>query len=589
MIGSLFLSLIQNTAVLLSFSMLYEYYLKREESLERISDKIVAGIVIGGIGLVLMLTTWTLRPGLVFDTRTILLSVSGLFLGPIPTLMAVVFVGVCRVVMGGGGMWMGLSTIVTSGILGVLWGYFRPAWRNRPFSELVILGLMVHLIMLGSTMFLPSEYVGQTIRVIFFPLLLIYLPGTVLFGLLMLSRVASRENKKDLFRTQTELILAKEKAEDGDRLKTAFLHNVSHEIRTPMNAIIGFSDFLMEPDLPCDKRIQYAEVIVQSSRQLLSIIDDIVRISTIETGHETVNESEMHVNMICQLVFDQFAEQSKKEGVDFLFKPGLSDVDSWIVSDEAKVIEILNSLISNAIKFTSLGHVHFGYTLKDGVLEFYVVDTGIGIPEEMKEEIFKRFRQVDSTLCRLFGGAGLGLSICKAYVELLGGSIWVESKLGTGSVFYFTLPYKRPVGRAVVSGSQMRSDGAVAKQKTYTILAAEDEIFNFVLIREVLSPLRVFLLRAVNGAEAVEMVASKGDIDLVLMDLKMPVMDGFEAAKRIKEIRPELPIFALTAYSQEQDKEKAFACGCSDFISKPFNRNELIEKVQHQFLTSTRQ
>ncbi|MDD4922481.1 MAG: LytS/YhcK type 5TM receptor domain-containing protein, partial [Bacteroidales bacterium] len=435
MTGSIALSLIQNTAILLSFAMLYDYFWVREEESRHLFAKILAGLAVGGIGLVLMLTPWILVPGLVFDTRTILLSVSGLFLGAIPTIIAIVLLGLVRIFMGGDGMWMGLAVIVTSGIIGILWGQLRPSWRNKNYlGELLAVGLLVHLVMLACTLFLPNEHIMNTLKVIVLPVFFIYWPGTILLGVLLLSRVTSWKNKKALFETQalyvslvehmpagvfrksrdgrydyvnarycklkgltekeilgktpdelahyeetkvlsgesgyfpgqrtlatsgmehhewilrtgnsidveeeypqkdgsidyfqvvktpifdingqvvgsqgmqfditlqkqlqSELIIAKEKAEENDRLKTAFLHNISHEIRTPMNSIIGFSDLFKESELPIEKRIHYADVIIQSSRQLLSIIDDIVRISTIEAGQEKICEADVQINSL---------------------------------------------------------------------------------------------------------------------------------------------------------------------------------------------------------------------------------------------------------------------------------------------------
>lgn len=717
MTGSIVLSLIQNTAILLSFAMLYDYFWIREEETRTLFEKIMAGFVVGSIGLVLMLTPWTLSPGLVFDTRTILLSISGLFFGAIPTVIAIVILSVSRIVMGGDGMWMGLAVILTSGVIGLFWGKIRPFWRKgNNLLELYTMGLLVHLVMLACTLLLPEDHILTTLKIIVIPILFVYPSGTMLLGILMLNRATNWKNKKALFETQalyaslvdhmpagvfrkakdgryeyvnerfcalkglteeeilgkrpdeladyenskvltgkysnaprqktlaaqgmehhdwilqsgkpieieevypqldgsleyfqvvktpifdmdgqvigsqgmqfditlqkqlqSELIVAKEKAEDSDRLKTAFLHNISHEIRTPMNAIIGFSEFLKEPELPFEKRMHYTEVVVQSSKQLLSIIDDIVQIATIEAGQEKINETDIQINYLCRLVYDQFSARAGDAGIDFQMNLGLTDVESLILSDEIKIQEVLSNLLVNAFKFTNHGHVHWGYTLKDSELEFYVEDTGIGIPDEMIEDIFKRFRQIDSTLSRQFGGAGLGLSICKAYVELLGGRIWVNSQPGFGSTFYFTLPYRKSV---MIDHSASSIEPLPKNQdEKMTILVAEDEDFNFILIKEVLLPLELNVIRAMDGAEAIEIASSSDSIALVLMDLKMPVMDGYEATRRMKELFPVLPVIALTAYSLDSDREKALACGCVDFISKPFKKKELLEKIELQ-------
>ncbi len=245
------------------------------------------------------------------------------------------------------------------------------------------------------------------------------------------------ENK----RAEAEIIAAKEKAEENDRLKTAFLHNVSHEIRTPMNAIIGFSALLNEPDTTTEERKQYIDIIFQSGSQLLSIINDIVDIANVESGQAKLNIKAMDLNASMRSLDEQFSYKERTDAVSIRLKPGLPDNEAMIMTDSTKVIQILSNLISNAVKFTREGRIDFGYTLKEGFLEFFVKDTGIGIPPEHHGKIFERFFQVDNVISRKFGGTGLGLSICKAYVELLGGRIWVKSRPGEGSVFRFTVPY----------------------------------------------------------------------------------------------------------------------------------------------------
>jgi PAS domain S-box-containing protein len=243
---------------------------------------------------------------------------------------------------------------------------------------------------------------------------------------------------------ESELIAAKEKAEESDRLKTAFLHNVSHEIRTPMNAIIGFSALLNEPDTTDEERHQFIDIIFQSGSQLLSIINDIVDIANIESGQVKLNIKEFNLNSSLRTLDEQFSYKEKSDLISINLETDLTDDKSFIVTDGIKLIQILSNLINNATKFTREGRIDFGYKLKDGNLEFFVKDTGIGIPQEHHEKIFERFFQVDNLISRKFGGTGLGLSICKAYVELLGGKIWVISNPGEGTDFRFTIPYDSP-------------------------------------------------------------------------------------------------------------------------------------------------
>jgi len=378
-----------------------------------------------------------------------------------------------------------------------------------------------------------------------------------------------------------ELVLAKEKAEESDRLKTAFLHNISHEIRTPLNAIVGFSGLLNDPELLPEKRKHFTDIINQSSDQLLFIITDIINIASIEAGQEKPTYKETNLNTAMQLLHDQFLLKAKKQNVCLNLAPLLPDQEVCIVTDETRLTQVLINLIGNALKFTKQGCVNFGYRVKNNELEFYVEDTGIGIPSEMHEEIFKRFRQVETTTSRQFGGSGLGLSISKAYVEMLGGKMWLISETGKGSTFYFTVPYKKEK-HVVNSDHPIAREKGIDNTKPITVLIAEDEAFNFNYMEELLSGANFTIIHAINGLDAVEICQSNLQIELVLMDLKMPVMDGYEATKQIKQIRPDLPIIAQTAYSTEADKNKAIACGCNDFISKPFKQELLISKMMEQ-------
>jgi PAS domain S-box-containing protein len=240
---------------------------------------------------------------------------------------------------------------------------------------------------------------------------------------------------------EAELIAEKERAEESDRLKTAFLHNVSHEIRTPMNAIIGFSTLLNDPDLNNDERKQYTDIIFQSGSQLLSIINDIVDIANVESGQAKINNSKINLNSTLRSLSEQFSIMGMANNTSINLVAGLTDSESDIITDSTKLVQVLSNLINNAVKFTKGGEIEFGYKLSQGFLEFHVKDTGIGIPSEYHSRIFDRFFQVDSNIARQYSGTGLGLSICKGYVELLGGTIQVESESGKGTLFVFTIPY----------------------------------------------------------------------------------------------------------------------------------------------------
>jgi PAS domain S-box-containing protein len=377
---------------------------------------------------------------------------------------------------------------------------------------------------------------------------------------------------------EIDLMQAKEKAEESDKLKSAFLHNISHEVRTPMNAIIGFSDLIIDPTLSTEMRNEFIQTIVQSSNQLLSIITQIVNIATIEAGQEKIYEKETSLNLIFKMLFDQFSSEAGKKNITIKYNTAIPDGKDKIITDETKLIQVMSNLLSNAIKFIKQGSIDYGYVVKDKYLEFYIRDTGIGIPEEMHEKIFERFRQVESSLAREYEGSGLGLSISKAYVELLGGRIWLSSRLGEGSVFYFTIPYAE-INNDKKSGNALPNNLKEKLERPVTILIAEDVDNNYMLLEQYLSNASFNVIRASNGKEAVEICERNHSIKLVLMDLKMPVMDGFEATEIIKNQFPDMPIIAQTAYARDTDKEKAIDCGCSDFISKPYKKEELITLI----------
>lgn len=246
----------------------------------------------------------------------------------------------------------------------------------------------------------------------------------------------------DQINTEEALIKAKEKAEESGRLKTAFLNNISHEIRTPLNAIIGFSNLIKEISTENKQLSNYANIIQESSRQLLLIITDIINISTIEAGQVKVTLDEVNINSICSILYEQLKGKAEQKGISFVYKTSLEHTEANIITDQAKFIETLSNLVNNAIKFTDKGYVHYGYELKENTLEFYIEDTGIGIHPEFYNKMFDRFSQAESAYSKKYGGTGLGLSIAKAYVEVLGGKIWFNTIMGEGTTFYFTLPYR---------------------------------------------------------------------------------------------------------------------------------------------------
>ncbi len=354
-----------------------------------------------------------------------------------------------------------------------------------------------------------------------------------------------------------------------------------------MNAIVGFCGFINNPELPAEKRKEFTDIIVNSSNQLLSIITDLISIATIETGQEKINKNRTNINSVCRLIYDQFFSKAHLKNIEFNYNTALYDDEAYITIDEPKLVQIISNLLNNAFKFTAKGYVSFGYKVKKNDLEFYVKDTGIGIPSKLHEKIFNRFYQIEYSASRQYGGSGLGLSISRAYAELLGGYISLTSKPGKGSTFYFTIPFNQ-VFPSDLSDQQIAYGELIKFETPKIIVIAEDEDFNYMLLEEFLAESDISIMRAVNGMEAVDICKSNKNVDLVLMDIKMPVMNGYEATKKIKEFMPDLPVIAQTAYSTEKERAKAIECGCCDFISKPIEKDLFISKINEYILAEKR-
>lgn len=379
---------------------------------------------------------------------------------------------------------------------------------------------------------------------------------------------------------EQELIKAKEKAEESDRLKSAFLANMSHEIRTPMNGIIGFAELLKEPKLSGEEKDEYISIIEQSGQRLLSIINDIVEISKIEAGMVEMKISDSNLNDQMEYIRKFFKLEAEKKGMSLILKNGLPDKDAVIRTDSEKLYAILINLVKNAIKYSDKGTIEVGYQRKDGFIEFYVKDDGIGIPENMKEAVFNRFVQTDMGRKRTFEGTGLGLAISKAYVEMMGGKIWVKSNVGEGSTFYFTAP--ESIKAVDFQGNNIKSitDNPDTKLKNLKVLIAEDDSLSAKLLTKQLASFCSKIIYAETGKEAVSACRDNPDLDLILMDVQMPIMDGYEATKEIRKFNKEVFIFAQTAFALSHDKVNALTAGCTNYVSKPVSKEVLFGLIQ---------
>ncbi|MDP8219293.1 MAG: ATP-binding protein, partial [Candidatus Theseobacter exili] len=368
-----------------------------------------------------------------------------------------------------------------------------------------------------------------------------------------------------------DLIAAREHAEESDRLKSAFLANMSHEIRTPMNGILGFTRLLKEQKLTGTEQEEYISIIEESGVRLLNIINDIIDISKIESEQMKVSISEVNVNEKIKYIYTFFKPEVEKKGIQLSFKNGLPAKEAIIKTDREKVSSILINLVKNAIKFTYKGSIEFGYVKKGEYLEFFVKDTGAGILMSQQKLIFERFRQASESHDRGYEGNGLGLSIAKSYVEMLDGKIWVESEEGKGSIFYFTIPYNAVLEeKSAIRKDVSEEDKEVQVKKLKILIAEDDKISNF-LLTSALQKIWKEVLHAKTGVEAVEHCRNNPDLDLVLIDIKMPVMDGYEATRQIRQFNKDVIIIAQTACGFSGDREKAIEAGCNDYISKPIN------------------
>lgn len=378
------------------------------------------------------------------------------------------------------------------------------------------------------------------------------------------------------------------KAKTSDELKSSFLANMSHEIRTPMNSIIGFSNLLASEQIPDSQKRDFTQYIRSSSELLLNLVDDIIDIAKIEAGELKIIKKDCELNALGQELLTTSKETCRrfnKSGLDLIFTPDPVNPGVFMKTDPFRLRQIMVNLINNAIKFTEKGSVEFGYTIKDETqVEFFVRDTGVGLSRDEIDMIFERFKRTRRSEEKNIVGTGLGLAISKNLVQLLGGEMWVNSVAGSGTTFLFTLPYLIPTILPTERGGDLYRHETSYNWSGKTILIAEDDLYSSKFLRELLGKTGVEILHVPNGEMAVEVFRSNPDIDLVIMDIQMPEMDGLEATRLIKKMNLQIPVIAQTAFAMAGDKEKFQKAGCDEYVSKPVNTNQFMSMINH-FLT----
>ena len=420
----------------------------------------------------------------------------------------------------------------------------------------------------------------------------ILITGILIAGLILLLLIANwilqakvRSKTKDLqqqlelnSQIMTELEKQKIKAEESDKMKSAFLANMSHEIRTPMNGILGFADLLKSADYSSEKQATFIGIIQQSGNRMLGTINNIIDVSKLESGLEKTQITEVNIKSIMTELMNFFSPEAFRKGLKLTLKEGISTLPQSFYTDEYKLNSILTNLIKNALKFTKAGLVEIKYSIEDTMAEFWITDTGIGIPQSKLASVFDQFVQADFSHSNGFEGSGLGLSISQGYVKLLNGEIRLESEQNKGSTFYVRIPNNLSKIISSIENEQSSVSNQPILTK-YKIIIAEDDETSFYFLKEVLKDIADDIIHAKDGIEAVEMAKKDSDTDFILMDIKMPKLNGFEATKQIRSFNTKVFIIAQTAYAQDSYKAKVSEAGCDAYISKPIDKQKLLDII----------
>ncbi|MFZ1729718.1 MAG: ATP-binding protein [Bacteroidota bacterium] len=700
----LYVDIIYNLSLLVALSVLSSF-IGQKQRWSSNTKSILQGIVFGGIAIIGMLSPLKLADGVIFDGRSVVISLCGLFFGPLAAIIAASMAVIVRAAIGGLGILTGSLVIASSAIFGViLRRHILSRGSDISNRHLLYLGLSVHAAMLLLMFTFPYDVAITVMKKVGLPIITIYPLATILIGRIIHDNLEKAtytahlaiseekyrriaENMSDIIWTtdlagkttyispsverflgksvdqflnetlaqqfspsslqflmtvmgeelqfekeasedanrsrlmelemyrsdgsllwvsmnasflrdkhgaaigfqgvtrdisarklsEIELLAAKEKAEESDRLKTAFLMNMSHEIRTPMNGILGFLSLLEEPDLEEESKKEYIEIMNMSSSRLLKTINDIIEISRIETGEMKLICEDIELEELLEHHVEFFTPLAINKQIEFRRGRTLSGTESLVYSDRHKLDGILGNLINNAIKFTTDGWIEVGNYIEDNAVVFYVQDSGCGIPSSRLDAIFERFVQGEVKLSRTHEGSGLGLPIVKAYVEALEGKIWVSSEEGKGSTFSFSLPIKERTAGEFTTPAESAAPEKLNKQ--LRVLIAEDDDTSYLYLQALLQKEGLTLLRTKNGTETVRVIREDPGIALVLMDIKMPVMNGLEATKQIRQFNLPIPIIAQSAFAASEDIKEAKEAGCTDYITKPISRSELFRLI----------
>jgi Signal transduction histidine kinase len=404
-----------------------------------------------------------------------------------------------------------------------------------------------------------------------------------------------RNWEAEIKRLEKELQKAKEKALSSERLKSAFLANMSHAVRTPMNAIIGFSELVGIEGVSSAKKSEYVKIINEKGHQLLTLIDDIIEISKIESGKLDLNYTQVNIDEFLNEIFSIFLQRKIKVGkelVEIILEKNSLEEFGMIQTDSGRLQQIINNILSFSLSNTSKGYIKFGYNIKDAkIIEFFITDTGIGLNKDDQKLLFDYFWEFEDITHQRISENGLGLTIAKNLLEMLGGKITFTSELNKGNEFVFTLPIEKPgkvsktsLLKEIKSTSRLEKLEPIWKDKV--ILVVEDDEVNYQFIEALLEKTQVQLLHAEDGDQALELCKTISKIDLILMDIKLPEKNGYQITREIKAIRSDIPIVAQTAFSVIEVKDKCLESGCVDIISKPIEI-ELFLSVVNQYLSET--